>query len=189
MVTAFPRLRFGLASGPPFPGTQETIAMSCRTFSILCCLTLAGCGTAQPPAPPPPAGPTYAEALTIYNQELDLLERLKTSARQAEAAHEEKLTRLKTSLLLGDAVKDLQVVNDLAVADNLLNDEDVAKAKAAAEKARNQLGESGAKAPAEMEKLVKEHDSRMAELNKSITEQEAKVAKALQMKDDAEKRK
>lgn len=163
--------------------------MTSRTFSVLCCVALVGCGTAQPPAPAPSAGPSYAEALTIYNQELSLLERLKTSAREAEAAYEDKLNRLKTALVLGDAVKDLQVVNDLAIGDNLLNEEDTAKAKAAGEKARNQLGESGAKATAEMEKSSKEHGARMAELKKSIAEQEAKVAKALQMKDEAEKRK
>jgi hypothetical protein len=162
--------------------------MTTRILTVLSCLVLVGCGETPQPPPPAPAGPTYAEALTIYNQELDLLERLKASARAEEAAYEEKVTRLKTSAALGDVVKDFQTATDLATAGNLLNEEETAKAKAASEKARGQLGEMGAKASAEVEKLAKEHETRMAELNKSIAEQEAKVAKAKQVKDEAEQR-
>jgi hypothetical protein len=155
----------------------------------LFCLVLLGCGTAPPPAPPEPAGPSYAEALTIYNQELALLDRLRASAQEAEEAYEQTISRLKTSLALGDAVKDLQVVTDLATAQNLLDEEETAKAKAAAEKAREKLGDAGGKAAEEIEKLTKQHEARMAELKASIIEQEAKVAQAKQVKDEAEQRK
>jgi hypothetical protein len=150
---------------------------------------LLGCSGSETPKPVAPAGPSYAEALTIYNQELDLLERLKTSAREQEAAFEEKIGRLKTALAVGDAVKDLQAATEFATASNLLSEEEAAKAKANSEKANKQLGEAGAKATGEIEKATKEHEAGMAKLNKSIQEQEAKVEQAKQVKDEAEKRK
>ena len=153
------------------------------------CLFLVGCSSGEPPAPPAPAGPSYAEALTIYNQELALLERLKTSAREQEAAFEEKIGRLKTSLALGDAVKDLQAATEFATAGNLLSEEDAAKAKADSEKATKQLTDAGANANSEIEKATKEHEASMAKLKNSIEEQEAKVAQAEHVKNEAEKSK
>lgn len=162
--------------------------MTRTLLTLASCLILVGCGSSVPPAPVAPAGPSYAEALTIYNQELSLLERLKTSARELEASHEEKISRLKTSLLLGDAVKDLQAANEFATIGNLLTEEQQAQAKAASEKARNQLGDAGAKANSEIDKAVKEYESKLADLNKQIAEQESKVANAKQVKDEAEQR-
>jgi hypothetical protein len=152
---------------------------------------LLGCGQTEPAAPKP-KGPSYAEALSIYNQELELLERLKASATAAQTAHDEKVARLKSALALGalgDAAGDLSgVVNDLAAAGSLLDEESAAKAKAASDKARNQLTDASSKATAEIEAAVKQHEAQMTKLNKDIAEQEEKVAKAKQVKDAAEKR-
>jgi hypothetical protein len=152
---------------------------------------LLGCGQTEPAAPKP-KGPIYAEALSIYNQELELLERLKASATAAQTAHDEKVARLKSALALGalgDAAGDLSgVVNDLAAAGSLLDEESAAKAKAASDKARNQLTDASSKATAEIEAAVKQHEAQMTKLNKDIAEQEEKVAKAKQVKDAAEKR-
>src|SRR6188472_2032361 len=126
--------------------------MTRNLFATTCCLVLLGCGSSEPPAQVAPAGPSYADALTIYNQELNLLERLKTNARELEAAHEEKISRLKTSLALGDAVKDLQAATEFATNGNLLTEEQQAQAKAASEKAHGQLGDAGSKATSEIDK-------------------------------------
>jgi hypothetical protein len=165
---------------------QEIISMKTRRLAGLCCIVLLGCGQTEP-VPPKPTGPSYAEALNIYKQEFELLEQLKSSATAATAAHEERLARLKSSLALGDAVQDLNALTDLAAAGNLLDEESTAKAKAASDKARSQLTEAGAKAKAEIEAAVKEHEARMAKLNQEIQEQEEKVSRAKRIKDEAEK--
>src|SRR5687767_5950892 len=162
--------------------------MTTRSLAALCCVVLLGCGQTEPPKP---SGPSYADALKIYNQEMELLDRLKARATAATTAHEEKLARLKNALALGavgDVVGDLSLATELAAAGNVLDEESTAKAKAASEKARSQLTEASGKAKAEIEAAVKEHEALMAELNKDIREQEEKVAKAKQVKDEAEKR-
>ncbi len=162
--------------------------MPTRRLAALCCVVLLGCGEAESPKP---SGPSYSDALNIYNKEMELLDRLKARAAAATTAHEEKVARLKSSLALGavgDVVGDLNLATELAAAGNLLDEESTAKAKAASEKARSQLTEASSKAKAEIETAVKEHEALMAQLNKDIREQEEKVAKAKQVKDEAEKR-
>src|SRR4051812_27734486 len=156
--------------------------MTGRMLAGLCCIFLLGCGQTETPAPRKPKPLSYAEALTIYNQEVALLGQLKAQAATAQTAHEERLSRLKTAQALGtlgEAI-DLNAVTELATSGNLLDDEATAKAKAASEKAKSQLSDASTKAKAEMETAVKEYEARMAELNKSIQEQEEKVAKAKQ---------
>jgi hypothetical protein len=50
------------------------------------------------------------------------------------------------------------------------------------------LSEVSAKAKADIEAAVKQHEARMSQLNKDIREQEEKVARAKQVKDEAEQR-
>jgi hypothetical protein len=155
----------------------------------LCCALVAGCGGLDAP-PAKPAGLSYAEAITIYNQELELLDRLNRQAATAEAAHEEKLARLNGAAVLEKAFDNLDQLNELAGAANLpaLDEESAAKAKELADKARARLANLGDKAKEEAQAIEKEHAAAMAELRQAILEQEAKVAKARQAKDEAEKR-
>ena len=104
-----------------------------KSFAVLCCvLLLSGCGMETPA--PVKKGPTYAEALTIYNQELALLDRLKQQASQAQALYEDKVVRQKASQALGEAVgglTDLSAAGDLAK--EALGEEEAAKHKEASE--------------------------------------------------------
>ena len=160
--------------------------MIARLLVGLYCLALFGCSDSSPPKP---KLPSYKEALQIYNQELELLGRLKKEKNDAEVALQQKLTALKGAAAVEAVTGDLNKLAELAGGLGDLDNPDAEqKAKELAEKAKTQLSEGGAKAAADVEAVMKAHEAEMAPLKVKIAEQEAKVAKAEQVKNEAEKR-
>src|SRR5688572_10940811 len=130
--------------------------MVARLLVGLCCLTLLGCSDSGPPKP---KLPSYKEALQIYNQELELLSRLKKEKTDAEVALQQKLTAMKGALAVEAVTGDLSKLAELAGGlENLEGPDGAAKAKELAEKAKSQLSEGGKKVAEEAEAALKAHE-------------------------------
>jgi hypothetical protein len=155
-----------------------------RRTALVSCLALGIAGCSE--APKPPSGPTYAEALAIYKDELAVLDRLKTQrealAQQlkpqgADVARQllEQTTDLQKEL--AGTLKDLSDTGGNIDADKVDQQQkglldNVAKQLEDAE--QQQAGKS------------KEIEAQIAKLDADIAEQQKKVDRAAADKDAAE---
>ncbi|MFV2069555.1 MAG: hypothetical protein ACC645_21535 [Pirellulales bacterium] len=157
-----------------------------RVVVIAVCLNVlgvSGCGKKEP------SGPTYAEALTIYNQELQRLDRLKQQRDELQgsldAPQTDALEEVATQLLGNSAEmrkETLDVLQDLTGTTGAADTSDAAsKQQEALDAVQKQLAvaqEAKAKQRQEREAGRKKAETRIGELNKEIAEQEKKVARS-----------
>jgi len=160
-------------------GTMRRIVVGMVCLGVL---GMSGCSKQKPSVP------SYADALTIYNQELQRLDRLKQQRDELKATlnapQTDALEEVATQLLGNSAEirkQSLDALKDLAGTAA----PDVSKAASAQQQALDAAAQqlaaaqkAKAKEKLEQESKRKEAKIRIAELDKEIADQEQKVARA-----------
>lgn len=160
------------------------------TLLLVLCGT-SGCGKKEP------AGPSYAEALTIYNQEVQRLDRLKQQRDELQQRlvppATEGLEKAAVELLSNSAEmrkSTVDVLKDLGGGGVLPETEGVGdkqqKMLDAVQQQLEAVNKQKAQQQKEFEAKRKEVEARIAELDRQIAEQQQKVARAKADLDRAE---
>ena len=169
-------------------------ALSCVGLGLL--WIAAGCGS---PAPVAPTGPSYAELVSIYGDEMAALDRLESKRADLVEKHEEQLqpsvedATAALGALLGAATETGSQLNlDNTGDPNDLLDRAIAHAEATQGIAEKALAAaSSAAEPSEEEaakhaELTEKFEAELAALDVEIAEQKARVDRARQARDAAE---